>query len=816
MCLLVLVAGLPGGCVVDTSLGDFRLRCGLDGSCPSGQSCLAGVCGAAGDGGALGDGGTSADGGGSPDGGSALDGGVGDGGTLADGGPVDGGSPLTADSISAGAYNTCAISGGALSCWGLAEWGQFASGSTYSSGHPTAVPLVGEALSVAVGGGHVCARIRDGGTIRLRCWGLNADGQLGDGSFNSRFSPVSILEGRAVSQVTAGGAHTCALADGLPFCWGSNDQGQLGANGTTRSATPVQVTAVTTPTALAAGNAFTCALVGGAVRCWGENASGELGVGSLDGGLPASNVLDVTGATALAVGASHACVIVGSGSGAAVRCWGLGSDGQLGAAGAPSAQPTPVSVVGLANVKAIAAGGAHTCAVRHDGVLLCWGDNRFGQLGTGDLTSRNVPAQSLIDDIVDVSAGAQHTCARTSAGVVWCWGANRDGQLGSRRRDRVTPAVVTGLTGVRSLALGERHSCALRGLADGGSAVTCWGSGEAGQLGSVSAPQDYDGLRYDPELVPSAHGPSSLSAGAGHTCVADSDGFISCWGANSEGQLGLGDTEPRDTPARVRGSTGAVRLGAGHFHACSSDTTNLSCWGANSAGQLGLDENTTPTATAPVRMGAASGDLVRLVGGGEHTCLLNRDGGVVSCWGDNSYGQLGSPPDGGVHTYHPTPVAGLEPAMELAAGFRHTCAITIDGGAVRCWGHGDASQLGNGRVDTTTLPVAVAGVQGATALALGGQHSCALIGDGGLVYCWGGNTTGQAGSGQPGPSSTVVTATQVPGLGGVTALAAGADHTCAALGDGGVVLCWGSDAAGQLGGPAPLFRSTPTAVPSLP
>jgi alpha-tubulin suppressor-like RCC1 family protein len=241
--------------------------------------------------------------------------------------------------------------------------------------------------------------------------------------------------GLRATAIAAGGVHTCALTSaGGVKCWGGNGSGQLGDGTTTARHTLVAVSGLTSgAAALAAGSFHTCALTSaGGVKCWGDNEHTPVAVSGL-----------TSGAAALAAGVDHTFELTSAGG---VECWGANYDGQLGD-GTTNARQTTVGVSGMARgVRAIAAGGAHTCTLTGAGGVKCWGYNTSGQLGDGTTTARHTPVavSGMASGVAALSAGSFHTCARTSAGGVKCWGNNRYGQLGDgTTTDRHTPVDVS-------------------------------------------------------------------------------------------------------------------------------------------------------------------------------------------------------------------------------------------------------------------------------------------------------------------------------------------------------------------------------------
>ena len=373
------------------------------------------------------------------------------------------------------------------------------------------------------------------------------------GYYSTGATPPTVLDG--VGQLDAGGASTCAvLDDDTVQCWGA---GQHVTAASSLAVSAIKVPGLSGVTKVAVGDDHACALTtGGTVRCWGDNSSGQLGNGSTSPATAPVTVSGLSGVIDLTVGGSHSCAVL---SGGTARCWGTNNAGQLGNGianpTATSRSATPVNVTGLTGATSIAASssspfGDHTCAVRSDTTVRCWGGNLAGQLGNNSTT-------------------------RSS-----------------------TPVTVSGLSGVTGLSLGFGTSCASRATG----AVSCWGDGTFGQLGNGS----FETNSSVPVNVTGLTDASAVAAGGvlrdplfgAHSCALRSNGTVRCWGLNLEGALGDGSTDDAAAPVDVTGLTGAIQVVAGGAHSCAllGDDT-VRCWGSNFLSQIGDGSTDNPVTT---------------------------------------------------------------------------------------------------------------------------------------------------------------------------------------------------------------------------
>jgi alpha-tubulin suppressor-like RCC1 family protein len=344
-----------------------------------------------------------------------------------------------------------------------------------------------------------------------------------------------------------------------------------------------------------AGFRFACAADrDGQVWCWGDGASGKLGNNSTAEHNVPQQVTGIDDAVQVTTGDNHACALRESGS---VWCWGDNTWGQLGD-NTYVAKAVPVETRGLIDATSIAAGAGFTCATRQNQRVVCWGDHRWGQLGAGILWlfATNSPTPLLLPDILDgveISAGNFHACVERADGTAWCWGANEDGQLGDGTlKNRNKPVRVSGLTGVTDLAGGRRSSCAVSG-----SAVQCWGDDAHSQIGG-------NGNSLVPVPIAGLPSVSAVETGVDHACAVTSAQQLMCWGEGYSGQLGNGQdgTGTESGTPVINGLSGVTSAGLGWLSSCAATADGyLSCWGLNTTGQLGNGTNQF-NATTPVHV----------------------------------------------------------------------------------------------------------------------------------------------------------------------------------------------------------------------
>lgn len=612
---------------------------------------------------------------------------------------------FAAVAVVGGFAHTCALQAdGTVRCWGANASGQVGVGGsgTFLASPFEVGPFIGapgaRPVDLSAGRDFTCVRLSDGS---VNCWGDNSVGQLGTGNAGGSSSqPVAVTLSQPAVALAAGDAHVCAmLANGTVECWGSDSSGQLGDGHThTLSTSPgPPVPNVVNALEIEAGEAFTClSRADGTVQCWGDNFFGQHGDGNTNTfPLPdfVSGFSGTPSARAVAAGSDFTCALRGSG---ATACWGSNAIGQIGQPGAPLVSPNPITLTTVSQAIGLSAGDAHACAVDAAGNAKCWGNNSAGQLGNGTSGFGNpdqspVAVQSGGVAFTSVSAGFQHTCGVTAAGLVLCWGANGVGQLGTGNQSpSLTPVPVSGIANAIEVAAGNSFTCAL--TADG--SAFCWGDNSHDQLGDNAA----ESFSKTPTRVLGLASIVAITAGKRHACALFGVGFVACWGDNSRGQIGNNSTQP----SAVQTGTGIVDgigISAGSLYTCASRTFGTaSCWGSNSAGELAASDavdHLTPThvidhftTVKGVNIPIPLVNAIAITAGKQvvnndfqQTCTLQLNGGIF-CWGANEDGQVG---DGTTFNRpHPTVVNSFTANVETAATLNRNGRIATVTALINC------------------------------------------------------------------------------------------------------------------------------------
>jgi alpha-tubulin suppressor-like RCC1 family protein len=345
---------------------------------------------------------------------------------------------------------------------------------------------------------------------------------------------------------------------------------------------------------IALGFHFSCRFRDDQLACWGANSDGRLGNGTTMDALVPRAVMTPGPVLEVATGDTHACARIADTSRSArsqVVCWGNNRAGQLGD-GTQIQRELPTPVVGLpTHVQQLAAGFDHTCALSDDGAVYCWGTLHIGEGDLApvapvippDLVPTLVPG--LESDVIEIAASGADACARRSSGEVVCFGLNYG----------ATPLTIPGLeSGATALTVGGDFGCAIRDATG-----LCWGSNFVGQLGDGTTDS-----RFSAAPVAGMAGDTArISAGEGHACALRLDGQGVCWGSNLFGRLGDGTNESfRVVPTPVVDLASVREIAAGGVHSCAigSDDDRMLCWGNGTLGALGTGGTTIERRPTPV------------------------------------------------------------------------------------------------------------------------------------------------------------------------------------------------------------------------
>ncbi|MCK5687863.1 hypothetical protein KAI87_01275 [Myxococcota bacterium] len=289
----------------------------------------------------------------------------------------------------------------------------------------------------------------------------------------------------------------------------------------------------------------------------------------------------------------------------------------------------------------VSVGADHICAIDNAQNLGCWGINGYGQIGTGVTSTYEsfydilVPAGAAQDiRWTSVSASLYRSCGLTTQGDIFCWGNNLSSQCAQPTGDDVfSPALVErdGTDWFQVLGSAYDATCAVQA-----GDLKCWGANRSGECGTGET--DVDVIYSEPENAAFSESLQSISGGGWHFCALDYNSKLLCWGYNSSGQLGNGQTASLLTPAYIEEWRSWETVEAGDAHTCAIESDgSLWCWGNNEFGQLGNDS--IISSNIPIHIGSDT-DWTNLALGESHTCASKMDQSIY-CWGRNHTGQLG-------------------------------------------------------------------------------------------------------------------------------------------------------------------------------
>lgn len=584
--------------------------------------------------------------------------------------------------VSKGTSSCAILEDGKTRCWGSNNYGKLGLGHTNTIGDDETVESSGfvkitePIQKIDFGDRHTCALLE---SQKVKCWGYAFPGRLGiEGTISGTYTDPSTLDyadiPEPVKDISVGYSHTCALTDnGQVYCWGENDVGQLGYGNfsnsysyntpTVNGALPFTKKAI----AVEASNRRSCAVFEDqTMKCWGSNLSGTAG-----------------GDFLIAYGDNE------------------------------SVATKPVVNIGE-SVKSIAVGNYNSCVVTSQDRVRCWGEN--GLLRTS-VSSPYIGDNEYINDLGDfntsfnikkVAIGEFHQCALGSDSKVYCWGSLRNGAggFGGNRTSNFqslenNPVAASFGGNVADLSTGRNYTCGL--LEDGTARCTGQGSilglglGAFTSIGVNDLPSDYPALDFGEKAV-------QITSGNAHSCVLLENGDVKCWGSGLSGRLGyassdnLGDDETLENLSVVNLGEKATKVSAGYDHTCAIlESAQVKCWGAR--GSLLIEnlsedvgDNEDPADFSSLSF---SHDVVDISAGNGFTCVVLNNG-EVQCWGGNDSGQLGIGTNQTVLYSFSTPLTKVDlhnSAVSVEASHSHTCALLVSGD-VQCWGNNSTSQLG--------------------------------------------------------------------------------------------------------------------------
>ncbi len=564
---------------------------------------------------------------------------------LGDGGTTDSSVPQFVSgnhnftTLFSGGYNTCGVLENlSVYCWGTGTSGQFGDGTSAQGTVPRVLAPDFNFTMLAPGEVHMCGILNNGS---LYCWGANNEGQLGVGNTTNLNYPHHISGNHNFSWIDSGEDQTCGvLTNGSALCWGENEEGNLGF-GTENLTTMYVPTFVNTNflfSKIWLAKHYACGnLTNGSFACWGEgNQEGVYGDGTTEMSLTPKIVdwnIQFDSLYDSLFNSDHLCGLKNS----IPYCWGTNYYGQSGIGTTEFIKaPTKFSFNGNETFypNKIAIGTSSNCMIDGKGYLYCRGDDAaVGNLGINSTRSSYIPKKVFGDyNFSKIELSNAHSCGLLHNGSILCWGSNTYGQIGDgTSENRYIPIYIGGENSFESVYLSAVFTC---GILQNGSAL-CWGRNNYGQLGMGNNTQ-----MYNPQFVVGGYNFSKISVGRLHVCGILQNGSALCWGRNNYGQLGLGvsNTTTMYFPTYVLGGKIFDEISIGEYHSCGIlQNGSALCWGRNNYGQLG--DNSITQKEYP-RFVYGNKNFSKIQVGKEHSCGILQNSSLM-CWGSNGYWELG-------------------------------------------------------------------------------------------------------------------------------------------------------------------------------
>lgn len=453
--------------------------------------------------------------------------------------------------------------------------------------------------------------------------------------------------------------------------------------------------------------------------------------------------------------------------------WGDNSEGQVSASQSRYIIDSPLKL--MDNVIAVSAGDTHTLALKADGTVYGWGSNSNGELGRSSGYGGN-SAEVIMTDVVDIAAGDGFSLFVTKNGALYACGNNDNGQLGNGTYRASSTPTVSVSSGVSRVDAGGSHTVILK--TDG----TVWAAGlnDCGQLGNGS--ENTNNSFVSTKLSNAVE----VFAGASSSGALNSSGNIYAWGDNSSSQLQNGRDANLNSPSSVASSAASVAFGEHHSLLLGSNGTVMSA-GTGAYGELFSEP--VVSASSPSRV---SKDIVSYSAGADHAAAVDNDGRLYT-WGSNDRGQLGLGDTSS--RSKPTQVKFSNYAVQVWCGNKVTFVLT-DNNDIYAFGDNSGNMLGiDSRKSTISKPEWAEDLSGYGRIEIYPSDGFCLALLDGDIYGWGRNSSSKMLE----LPKTVNSPTQIDGApSGVTKLAVGSNHVLA-LDNGGTVWVWGANGSGQLG-----------------